>query len=89
MWVVIEGWRQLGLKDPKIDKLLESPNIGLLKQFRHGVFHFRKDYFDNESHKFIEKGVEAYELINNLRDEFDRYFLEWFNERGYGDGSDS
>lgn len=31
LYVVIEGWRQLDLRDPGIDSLLSSPNVALLK----------------------------------------------------------
>ena len=30
LYVVIEGWQELGLSDPEIDQLLKSPNVGLL-----------------------------------------------------------
>jgi hypothetical protein len=43
LYVVIEGWRDLGLADATIDALLQSPNVDLLKRYRNGVFHFQKD----------------------------------------------
>jgi hypothetical protein len=39
LYVVIEGWKELKLSDPKIDALLDSPNVELLRRYRNGVFH--------------------------------------------------
>src|SRR5438034_786877 len=47
LFVVIEGWRHLGLSEPTIDALLASPNVDLLRRYRNGVFHFQKDYSDD------------------------------------------
>ncbi len=43
LYVVIEGWLNLKLSDPVIDSLLNSDNVGLLKRYRNGVFHFQKN----------------------------------------------
>jgi hypothetical protein len=48
LYVVIEGWVRLELTDPTIDVLLASPNVGFLKQYRHGVSHFQANYFDEK-----------------------------------------
>lgn len=49
LYVVVEGWKKTGfLSDPKIDALIDSPNTGLLKHYRHGVFHFKGDYFQKD-----------------------------------------
>ena len=48
---VVEGWRELKLVDPTIDGLLASPNIEHLRRFRHGAFHYQRDYFDR---RFLE-----------------------------------
>lgn len=37
LYVVIEGWQELKLSDEKIDVLLHSENVELLKRFRNGV----------------------------------------------------
>ena len=54
LYVVIEGWRQLGLSDSKIDPLLLSPNVRLLKKYRDGVFHFQRNYYDERFFNFIK-----------------------------------
>jgi hypothetical protein len=46
-YVLIEGWQELGLSDPKIDVLLKSKNVDLLRRCRNGVFHFQKEYVDD------------------------------------------
>jgi hypothetical protein len=42
LYVVIEGWKGLGLRDEKIDSLLDSPNVDLLRRYRNGVFSFSR-----------------------------------------------
>src|SRR5437764_11395096 len=31
LYVVVEGWREIGMSDPEVDLLLKSPNTKLLK----------------------------------------------------------
>jgi hypothetical protein len=82
LYVVIEGWRELALTDNKIDSLLTSPNIDLLRRYRNGVFHFQRDYFDERFIEFIRNGINCVEWIRNLNREFGRYFLEWYKTKG-------
>lgn len=82
LYVVIEGWQKLGLHDPKIDELLESPNLELLKLYRHSVFHFHEDYFNEPlTTPFVERGEPAVIWVRSLSNEFGRWFLEWFRAR--------
>ncbi len=53
LYVVIEGWQKLGLHDPEVDHLLNSPNVSLLKRFRNGVFHFQKKWLDSRVTGFM------------------------------------
>ena len=46
LYVVVEGYRELGLQNAKVDALLTSPNVDLLRRYRNGVDHFQKSYFD-------------------------------------------
>lgn len=78
LYVVIEGWRQLGLSDLKIDLLIKSKNVGLLKQYRNGVFHFQRKYDDKKFLNFITQGENCIDWIRQLNSEFGRFFLEWF-----------
>ena len=73
LYVVIEGWRQLRLTDPKIDPLLLSPNVRLLKKYRDGVFHFQKNYFDDRFLGFI-KAKDSVEWVRTIHSELGEYF---------------
>lgn len=80
LYVLIEGWQELGLKDKKIDSLLsESENVNLLRRYRNGVFHFHKEYFDKKYTELISEGNNCVEWIRNLREAFSDFFLEIFN----------
>lgn len=82
LYVVIEGWRELGLKDDKIDALLSSDYVDLLRRLRNGVFHFQRDYFDSRFRNYTNAGDPATNWADVLHNEFSRYFLEWFESRG-------
>lgn len=77
LYVVIEGWRELGLEDDTIDSLLESGNVALLRRYRNGVFHYQADYFDPRLRGFVEEGESSVEWVRGVNDQFGRYFLEW------------
>jgi len=78
LYVVIEGWSQLRLSDPIIDGLLKSPKVGLLKRYRHGVFHFQTDYFDKRFTDFMAEGQSAVDWVRNLNRAFGAFSLKWY-----------
>jgi len=80
LYVVIEGWQELNLYDEKINSLIESPYVELLKRYRNGVFHFQKKDFDNRFSNFIDVGEETSNWIFKLNNEFSRYFLDYFKK---------
>jgi hypothetical protein len=80
LYVVIEGWKELQLADSVINKLLKSPNVPLLKRYRHGVFHFQKKYFDRRFMGLIEAN-EVPKWIRTLNREFGRFFLEYLKTK--------
>ncbi len=75
LYVVIEGWNKLKLSDNEIDLLLRSKNVKLLKNYRHGVFHYHENYNDQ---KFINFFLEQTTVnwVRSLNKEFGRWFLE-------------
>ena len=75
MYVVIEGWRKLGLHDAGVDQMLESPNVELLRRYRNGVFHFQPDYFAERFAGFFGS-PDGPRWIRELRAAFSRYFLD-------------
>jgi hypothetical protein len=80
LYVVIEGWRELGLNDPTIDRLLTSPNVDLLKRYRNGIFHFQKNYVDQRFSGFIES-QDSVPWVRELNLAFDSYFLREHERR--------
>jgi hypothetical protein len=75
LYVVVEGWRELKLVDTVIDELLQSPNVDLLRRYRHGVFHFQQDYSDKRFLAFMEEGNNTVEWVRSLNLQFGRYFF--------------
>ena len=80
LYVVCEGWQELGLSDPKVDALLANPTLDLLKRYRHGAFHFQRDYFDSRFMEFQAEQKSAI-WVRDLSDALGRWFLEWFEAR--------
>jgi hypothetical protein len=80
LYVVVEGWWQLKLKDPTVDELLTSNYVDLLKRYRNGVFHYQKTYYDDRFVNFMRPSGTP-EWVNDLHAAFGRFFLAWFAER--------
>ena len=85
LYVVVEGWRELDLHAPEIDRLLESPNVEMLKRYRHGVYHFQKTYFDKRYMPFMNS-PGAVLWVRGLHQAFFTYLGVWFKEH-HLDGS--
>jgi hypothetical protein len=62
--VVVQGFRNLKLVDPRVDALLASPNVKALRRCWNGVFHFQPDYF---SAKLLEP-MQASDFIGWVRE---------------------
>lgn len=75
LYVVIEGWQNLKLKDGNVDNLLKSKYTKLLKRYRNGVFHFQKKYKDIRFEE-LDREKEAVSWVVELNKEFGRLFLE-------------
>jgi|SRR6185369_7746881 len=79
--VVVEGWIELGLHDPIVDRLIAVPGKrDLLRRFRNGVYHFQEDYFDTRFRDFMSDSNcdWASEVHKGLND----YFVEYFKSVG-------
>ncbi|SRR6266480_1742132 len=81
LYVVVEGYQSLGLRDPVIDSMLTSRNVDVLRRFRNGAFHYQRDYFDRRfTDVFSSEEVGDWSV--QLHDEFRRFFIEWFQSKG-------
>jgi hypothetical protein len=80
LYVVIEGWTSLELSDPKIDQLLDSPNVDLLRRYRNGSFHFQNNWLDPKLSDFCGSS-RAVQWVNSLTDEFRRVLIGEMNRR--------
>ena len=80
LFVVIEGWGKSRLSDSRIDNLLSSPNVSLLRRYRNGVFHFQAQYDDERFIELIRDGENVVEWIRNLNQELGRFFLDRLRE---------
>ncbi len=59
LYVVIEGWNDLGLHDPSVDPLLRSPNVDLLRRYRNAVFHYQGRYYDEKFMTLMRAGQDV------------------------------
>lgn len=82
LYVVVEGWTELGLEDEVIRGLLTSPNSQLLRRFRNAVFHFQPTYFDRRLTDLIASKEDAAAWAASLHDAFSDYFLRRFAALG-------
>jgi hypothetical protein len=56
IYVVIEGFRELGCKDERVEQLLaEGEYVDLLRRFRNGVFHYQTEPLDKRLVDFITR----------------------------------
>jgi len=77
IYLVIEGWRDLGLKDERIDELLQSPFVDRLRRFRNATFHYQKDLLSWKHLQFFGTEEERTEKwLNQLYRELERFFGE-------------
>lgn len=77
IYLVIEGWKELKLKDEKIDRLISSPYVERLRLFRNATFHYQKEPISWKLIQFFgteEEGTEKW--LNELYAEFGRYFKQ-------------
>ncbi len=75
-YVVIEGWRNLGIKDAIIDSLLldHKQKVELLRRYRNGVFHCQESLVDVRMTGFIKQSEETVPWLIHLHAEFLRFY---------------
>jgi hypothetical protein len=77
IYLVIEGWRYLGLKDERINDLLESPFVERLRLFRNATFHYQREPLSWKHLQFFGTEEErTEEWLNEVYKEFERFFAE-------------
>lgn len=77
IYLVIEGWKDLKLADPKIDSLLASPFVDKLRRFRNATFHYQRDPLSLKHLEFFGTDEErTEEWLDELYREFERFFGE-------------
>ncbi len=81
LYVVIEGWNELQLRDNNIAQLLQSENVVLLRRYRNGIFHFQRDYYSEKVDAFWSSPYEPVKWVRELHSEFSRFFLQWIDRR--------
>lgn len=77
LYVVVEGWKELGEKDRKIDELVdECPQyIDLLRKYRNAVYHYQPSLLDNRFFQFTGEN-ESLIWAMTLELEFQRFLWE-------------
>jgi len=81
MYTLIEGWKRLDLHDAEVDALLDAEHLKLLEAFRHGVYHFHPEYYDEKFRGFWSRGQDAVDWSTKLFVAFDQFFRKWFTEQ--------
>jgi len=67
LYVVVEGWRQLGLRNGLVESLLsEGEYLSLLRRFRNGTMHYQEAYWDARLTEFIGQGAESASWVREL-----------------------
>jgi hypothetical protein len=72
--VVVEGWRELGLREPAIDQMLDSPHATVLRRFRNGMFHFQRSLDDARFTDLMHEASDAHVWTVRLSMAFRRFF---------------
>ncbi len=79
LWVVIEGWRSIGLKDNWIDKLIAFDGgryATLLKKFRNATYHYHPSLLDEHQTNLLKEEKHVV-WVEALHQEFLRFLWEY------------
>lgn len=76
LWVVVEGYRETGLTDDRIDGLLEREDLAdALRRFRNATFHYQRDPFSSKLMTFLT-ATESAQWVDNLHRAFEQFFTD-------------
>jgi hypothetical protein len=75
LYVVIEGFKELNLKDAKIEQLLQAPNVEALRLVRNATFHFQKDGFISKKIIPFLESKDSVPWVHSLTEAFSEFFL--------------
>jgi len=78
LYVVVEGWRELGLRDAEIDGLLLSQYVDVLRRYRNGTFHFQRRYMGNQFSELFKQGDAIVTWVRQLSAAFKRFIDNWY-----------
>ena len=73
LYIVIEGWPSLKIKQPQITKLLRSHFKDLLHSYRNATFH-PEEYDDARVQALVDKGKESIDWARKVTFEFKSFF---------------
>jgi phage/plasmid-associated DNA primase len=75
VYVLSDAWSDLRLKEARIDRLLTSEHLSVLKRYRNAVFHYQKDIHDSRVTDFTKSGPVQWvmELGDAYQEFFDRH----------------
>lgn len=78
-FVVLEGWRELGARDARIEALLAlyPENCETLRRCRNAVYHFQKSILDQRIVDFITGEKEELFWASALHTEFQRFLVAY------------
>ncbi len=76
LYVVVEGYRDLKLRDDEIDALLQEADFAdSLRRFRNAVFHYQEDPLSAKLLDFLT-APRSEEWVQALKRAFDRFFAK-------------
>jgi hypothetical protein len=78
LFVVVEGWGRLRLTNTAVDRLRSDPKTGMLKKFRHAVFHYEPEYWTENLQTLLREGDTSAKWVAGLHEAIGQYFLDWF-----------
>jgi hypothetical protein len=82
LYVVVEGYRALGLDKDKVPQLKNRARIDTLSEFRNGTFHYQRDH--EKQIQFLgdeSSRVSSMNWAALLHEEFRQYFVEVLEAR--------